>query len=85
MTSISKNEYIDKLKDIVNECNNIYHNTMKMQSIIVMTSTYNDFGIENDDKDPKFKVGEYVRILKYKSIFAKACTSNWSKKFFFFN
>ena len=50
-----------------------------------MTSTYNDFGIENDDKDPKFKVGEYVRILKYKSIFAKACTSNWSKKFFFFN
>ena len=39
MTSISKNEYIEKLNDIVNECNNIYHNTMKMKSIIVMTST----------------------------------------------
>ena len=83
MTSISKDEYIDKLNDIVNECNNIYHNTMKMKSIIVMTSTYNDFGIENDDKDPKFKVGDYVRILKYKSLFAKGCTSNWSKKCFF--
>ena len=32
---------------------------------------YIDFEKEVNDKDPKFKVGDYVRISKYKKIFAK--------------
>ena len=82
MTSISKKVHIDKLDDIGNEYNNTYHSTIKMKPIDVMSSTYIDFGIENNDKDPKFKVGDYVRISKYKCIFAKYCTPNWSKKSF---
>ena len=31
-----------------------------------------------NDKDPKFKVGDHVRISKYENIFAKGCTQNWS-------
>ena len=33
-------------------------------------------------KEPKFKVGDHVRISKYKNIFAKGYTPNWSKEVF---
>ena len=62
MTSISKNMYIDKLDDIVDEYNNTYHWTSKMESVNV------------NDKDSKFKIGDHVRISKYKNIFAKRYT-----------
>ena len=65
MTSVSKNMYIDKLDDIVNEYNNTCHTTIKMKPIDV------------NDKDPKFKVVDHVRISKYKNIFAKRYTPNW--------
>ena len=62
MTSISKNVYIDKLEDIVNECNNTYHRAIKMKPIDVKDNAYIDFGKEVNDNDPKFKVGDHVRI-----------------------
>ena len=71
MTSISKNVYIGKLDDIVNEYNNTYHRTIKMKPVGVTDNTYIDFEKEVNNKDPKFKVGDYVRISKYKNIFAK--------------
>ena len=64
MTAISKNAYIDKLDDIVNEYNSTYHATIKMKPIDVKDNTYIDFKKENNDKDPKFKVGDNVRISK---------------------
>ena len=70
MTSISKNVYIDKLDDIVNEYNNTYR-TIKMKPVDVKDNTYIDFKKEVNDKDPKFKVGNHVRISKYKIIFTK--------------
>ena len=82
MTSTSKNVYIDKLFYIVNERNNTYHNTIKMKLIDVKSSTYIDFGKENNDKDPKFKVSDHVRILKCKNIFAKSIAPNWSEEIF---
>ena len=71
MTSISKNVYIDKLDDIVNEYNNTYHRTIKMKPVDVKDNTYINFEKEVNNKDPKFKVGDYVRISKYENIFAK--------------
>ena len=82
MISKSKSRYIDKLYDIVNGYNNIYHRTMKMKSVDVKSSTCIDFGIENKEKDPKFKVGDHARISKYKNIFAKGYASNWSEEAF---
>ena len=70
MTSISKHMYLDKLDDIVNEDNNTYHRTIKMKPINVKDNTYINIGKEVNDKDPKFKVGDHVRISKYKNIFA---------------
>ena len=82
MTSISVCMYIDKLNDIVNEYSNTYHRTIKVKPIDVKDNTYIDFGKDVNDKDPKFKVGDHVRISKYKNIFAKGYTPNWSKKVF---
>ena len=74
MTSTSKNVYIDKLDDIVNEYNNTHHKTIKMKPIDVKDNTCINIGKEVNDKDPKFQVGDHVRISKYKSIFAKSYT-----------
>ena len=82
MTSISKNVYIDKIDDIVKEYNNKYHTSIKMKPVDVMDNTYIDFKKEINDKDPKFKVGDHVRISKYKNIFAKGYMPNWSEEIF---
>ena len=73
MSSISKNVYIYKLYDIVKEHNNTYHRTIKMKPIDEK---------KVNDKDPKFKVGDYVRISKYKNIFAKGYMPNWSNFYY---
>ena len=80
MTSISKNVAIDKLDDRINKYNIIYHKTIKMKPIDVKSNTYIDSSKEINDKHGKFKVGDIVRISKYKSIFAKGYVPNWSEE-----
>ena len=82
MTSISKTVYIDKLHGIVNKYNNKYHRTIKMKPVDVKSSIYFDFNKENNKKDTKLKVGDHVRISKYKQIFAKVLFLNWSVEVF---
>ena len=82
LSSVSKNVYIDKLDDIVGEYNNTYHTTIKMEPVDIKDNTYIDFKKEVNDKDPKFKVGDDVRISKYKNILAKGYTPNWSEDVF---
>ena len=74
--------YIDKLNYIVNEYNNTYQKAIKMKPIDVKDTTYINTDKEINNKDPKFKVGDHVRISKYKNIFAKGYTPNWSEKVF---
>ena len=80
LTSISKNVYIDKLNYIVDKYNSTYYNTIKMKPTDVKDNTYINTDTEINNKDPKFKVGDHVRISKYKNIFAKGYTPNWSKE-----
>ena len=80
MTSISKNVYIDKLDDIVNKYNKEYHSTIKMKPVDVRSSTYIDSSKTNDDKNPKFRIGDIVRISKFKNIFAKSYVPNCSEE-----
>ena len=82
MTSVSKNIYIDKLDDIVNEYNNTYHTAIKMKPVDVKDNTYINADKEINDRDPKFKVGDRVRISKYKNISAIGYTPNWSEEVF---
>ena len=86
MTAISKNVYFDVLDDIVNKYNNTVHRTIKTKPIDVEDNTYIDSRELHSKKyfnknDPKFKVGDHVRISKYKNIFAKGYTPNWSEVF----
>ena len=82
MTSISKNVYINKLDDIADEYNNTYHTTIKIKPIDVKDNTHINTDNETNNKDPKFKVGDHVRISKYKNIFSKGYTPNWSEEVF---
>ena len=85
MTAISKNVYFDVLDDIVNKYNNTVHKTIKMKPIDVTSDSYAEYNEDSNKKDPKFKVGDHVRISKYKNIFAKGYTPNWSEEVFVIN
>ena len=86
MTSVLKNVYIDKLDDIVGEYNNTYLGSIKMKPADVKNNADIDFKKEANDKNPKFKVGDHVRISKYKNVFAilkniyVSYTPNWSEE-----
>ena len=78
MTTIGKNVYFDISENIVDKYNNSIHRSIKMKPKDVK----DDFSVESkyiketNKKDPKFKIGDYVRISKYKNISAKGYTPN---------
>ena len=53
-----------------------------MKHVDVNSRTHIEFNKENNQKGPKFEVGDHVKILKYKNIFAKANIPNWSEEVF---
>ena len=69
MTAISKNVYVDVLDDIVNKYNNTVRKTLKMKPVDVTSHSYAEYNEESNKKYPKFKVGDHVRISKYKNKF----------------
>ena len=81
MTSESKNRYIGKL-EIVNKYKNTYYRTIKTKPFDVKWNTYINSIKEINDKDPKFKIGDIVRISKDKKFFAKGYVPNWSEEVF---
>ena len=75
--------YTNKLDDIVNKYNNTYHSTNKMKPSDVKSNTYINSSKEINDKNPKFKIGDNVRISKYKKkFFAKGYVPTWSEVLF---
>ena len=46
----------------------------------VKSNTYIDSSKDVDDKNQKFKIGDNVRISKYKNVFAKVYNANWSEE-----
>ena len=84
MTAIGKNVYYGVLDDLVNKYNNIKHSTIKMKPIDVRDNNDNKilYTDEHNEKRNRFKVGDRVRISKFKNIFAKGYTPNWSKEIF---
>ena len=82
VTAVSKKVYFDVLDDIVNKYNNTVHRTIKMKPIDVTSDSYAEYNEDSNVTKPKFKVGDHVRISKYKNIFAKGYTQNWSEEVF---
>ena len=79
MTATGKNVYYDVLDDIVNEFNNTKHNTIKLKPKEVRDNYKRVYIDEHNKKRSRFKVGDRVRISKFKNIFAKGYTPNWSR------
>ena len=82
MSAVSKNVYFDVLDDIVNKRNNTVHRVIKIKPVDVTSDFYAEYDEDSHEKDPKSKVGDHVRISKYKDIFAKGYTANWSEEVF---
>ena len=82
MTAASKNVYYDVLDDAVNKYNNTKYSTIKMKPIDVGDNNERVYIDEHNEKDNRFKVGDRVGISKFKNIFAKGYTPNWSKEIF---
>ena len=53
-----------------------------MKPINVKNNTYINFKNDVNNVNPKFKVGDHVRISKFKNIFAKGYMPNWSEEIF---
>ena len=85
MTAVSKNVYYDVLDDIVKKYNNTWHNIIKIKLKDVGDDNFTKYVEESNEKDPKFKLGDRVRISKYKNVFAKGYVPNWSEEVFVVN
>ena len=85
MTATGKNVYYDVLDDVVNEYNNTKHNTIKMKPKDVRDDNNRVYIDEHNEKYSRFKVGDRVRISKFKNIFGKGYTPNWSTEIFIIN
>ena len=75
MTAPSKNVYFDNY-------NNTFHITITMKPIVVKSNSYAKYNVDSNEKDSKVKAVDHIRILKYKNIFAKGYSPNWSEEFF---
>ena len=82
MTALSKNVYFDVFDNIADKYNNTYHNSIKMKLIDVKSSSYAEYNISSNTKDDESKIGSHVIISKYKNIFTKEYTPNWSEEVF---
>ena len=82
MTSVLKNAYFDVFDDNVNKSNNTVYRIIKMKPIGVKSGSYAEHDEDSNVTKPKFKVGDHVRISKYKNIFAREYSQNWSEEVF---
>ena len=53
-----------------------------MKPVVDKSDSYDEYNVDSNEEDPKFKAADHVRISKYKNIFAKGYTSNWSEEVF---
>ena len=68
ITAVSKNVYL-MLHDTVNKYNNTVHRSIKIKPIDDITDSYAEYNEDSSETEPKFKVGDHIRISKYKNIF----------------
>ena len=85
MTATGKHVYYDVLDDAVNKYSNTKQSTIKMKPKDIKNDNKRVYIDEHNEKDSRFKVGDRARISKFKNIFAKGYTPNWSIEIFIVN
>ena len=81
MTANDSKSYLSYLNKLIDQYNNIYHHSINKKPINADYSALTE-KIETNSKAPKFKVNDKLRITKYKNIFSKGYTENWSREVF---
>lgn len=85
--------WVDNLQKFINEYNNTIHSSTKMKPIDAKNKKYELYLLDlqqyrynelqmKKNKNPKFQIGDYVRIAKIKNKFAKGYFPNWSIEIF---
>ena len=85
MTAIGKNVYWNVLDDAVDKYNDTVNRSIGTKPKDVKNNKKVVYVEESNEKSARFSVGDCVRILKFKNVFAKGYTPNWSKKIFVVN
>ena len=70
---------------LLKKYNNTVHSSIKIKPKDVTDDSFVEYSEETNNKSPEFKVGDNVRISKYKNVFAKGYTPNWSEEVFVVN
>ena len=78
MTAIGKNVYC--LDDVVEKYNDAINKSIGMKPKNIKSDKKAVYVAESNEKSARFSVGDRVRISKFKNIFAKGYTPNWSKE-----
>ena len=81
MTAVSKNGYFNVLNDIAKNYNNTFHRTIKMKPVDVKSDSYAEYNLDFNEKDRTFKLGDHIRISKYKIFLLKDIFQVGQKKF----
>ena len=84
MTANNSKSYLSYLNKLLDQYNNTYHHSINKKPINADYSALTE-KIETNLKAPEFKVNESVKITKYKNIFSKGYTENWSREIFINN
>ena len=79
MTTNNSKSYLSYFNKLVDQYNNTYHHSVGGKPINAYYSALTE-KIESNLKAPKFKVNDRIRITKYKNIFSKGYTDNWSRE-----
>ena len=79
--SLQKKIFFDALDDIVNKYNNTVHRGIKLKPINIISDSYAEYHEDSNQKEPKFKVCDHVRISKYKNILLRDTSKTGQKKF----
>ena len=82
MISVSNNVYFNVLDAIVSKYKDAVHRSIKMKPTEVISDSYGQYNEDSSKKDSKLKVGDRVRISKYKNLFANGYKQNWSEEIF---
>ena len=80
-TANDSKTYLSYLNKMIDQYNNTYHHSINKKPINADYSALTEPN-ETNSKVPKFKVNDEVRIAKYKNIFIKGYTENWSREIF---
>ena len=83
MTASDSKSYLPHLNKLVDQYNNAYHYSISKKPINADYSALTK-KIETNPKVPEFKVNDRVRITKYKNIYSKGYTENWSWEIFYY-